>query len=268
MGSSGNPTDTPLSAASSGVFLQCCTTCGPDHPMWCMVLALVVLGAGGDELAPIRNTAIRNTVAKHERLHTVLGSAVSIMHAMGRMHAAAYNGMAAGPSQLHRPHAMLLGMVMLLGYVQQKAIVEQAPGPVSSPSPPPCTCKARRRHAGWCGAQHAASCGRACVLQVGTHMDQMQLLLRSVLQPASAVGSRACPNAREPQRPGGLSREPVPIATHGRCVFEWTAAMARCRASALHGPAANAKSHCRPNHEAGADAGAGVVRRVRPYTWC
>ena len=81
--------------------------------MWCMVLALVVLGAGGDELAPIRNTAIRNTVAKHERLHTVLGSAVSIMHAT------AY-GMAAGPSQLHRPHAMLLGMVMLLGYVQQQ----------------------------------------------------------------------------------------------------------------------------------------------------
>ena len=120
MGSSGNPTDTPLSAASSGVFLQCCTTCGTDHPMWCMVMALVVLGAGGDELAPIRNTAIRNTVAKHERLHTVLGSAVSIMHAMGRMHAAAYNGMAAGPSQLHRPHAMLLGMVMLLGYVQQQ----------------------------------------------------------------------------------------------------------------------------------------------------
>ena len=117
MGSSGNPTDTPLSVASSGVFLQWCTTCGTDHPMWCMVLALVVLGAGGDELAPIRNTAIRNTVAKHERLHTVLGSAVSIMHAMGRMHAAAYTAV---PSQLHRPHAMLLGMVMLLGYVQQQ----------------------------------------------------------------------------------------------------------------------------------------------------
>ena len=62
---------------------------------------------------------------------------------------------------------------------------------------------------------------------------QTQLLLRSVLQPALAVGSRACPNAREHQRPGGLSREPVPIAAHGGCAFGWTAAMARCRAEHL-----------------------------------